>query len=381
MLDETSSVRLTRRGPPAGRAARRSGRGERRSPRVGRGNGVGRGKTAVVGPIAVAAVLLTAVGLMALAVGRFNVPLWHVVQILAAQLVPVPLEASQTEQNVVLLVRLPRILLALLVGGGLAIGGAALQAIFRNPLVSPEIIGVSAGASFGGALALLLGLGSFLLVTGSFLFGLVALGLLFLITSGRGGTPMLMIVLGGVVTGSFFSALVALVSYSADPNTTLPAIVFWLLGSVATATFAKVAVALIPVVGGAVVLLLLRWRINVLSLGDEDAAALGVKPRPLRWVVLVAVALIVAGAVAVSGAVSWVGLVVPHLARMWVGPDHRVLLPVSFLLGGAYIVLVDTVARTATAGEIPLGVLTALIGAPVFFLLLRRNRERIWESA
>jgi iron complex transport system permease protein len=387
MLDEASSARLNRRSFRFGGAAWRPVPGE--GPGEGPGHGTGHshgaghspGKTAVVGPIAVAAALLTVVGLLALAVGRFNVPVGHVVQILTAQLVPVPLEANPTEQNVVLLVRLPRILLALLVGGGLAIGGAALQAIFRNPLVSPEIIGVSAGASFGGAVALLLGLGSVLLVTGSFLFGLVALGLLFLTTSGRGGTPLLMIVLGGVVTGSFFSALVALVTYIADPNTTLPAIVFWLLGSVATATFAKVAVALIPVVGGAVVLLLLRWRINVLSLGDEDAAALGLRPRPLRWVVLVAVALIVAGAVAVSGAVSWVGLVIPHLARMWVGPDHRVLLPVSFLLGGAYIVLVDTVARTATAGEIPLGVLTALIGAPVFFLLLRRNRERIWESA
>ncbi|BCW69575.1 iron ABC transporter permease [Arthrobacter sp. NicSoilB8] len=368
MLDEASSAKLTRR-PRAPREAGRHGRPERA------------GATAVLGPVVVAAMMLAAVGLVALAVGRFNVPLGHVVQILAAQVVPFPVEASQTEQNVVLLVRMPRILLALLVGGGLAIGGAALQAIFRNPLVSPEIIGVSAGASFGGALALLLGLGTFMLVAGSFAFGLVALGLLFLITSGRGGTPMLMIVLGGVVTGSFFSALVALVTYIADPNTTLPAIVFWLLGSVATATYAKVAVALIPVLGGAVALLLLRWRLNVLSLGDEDAAALGLRPRPLRWVVLLAVALIVAGAVAVSGAVSWVGLVVPHLARMWVGPDHRVLLPVSFLLGGAYIVLVDTLARTVTAGEIPLGVLTALIGAPVFFVLLRRNRERIWESA
>jgi iron complex transport system permease protein len=340
-----------------------------------------RREAAVVVPVALAACFLAAVALLALAVGRFSVPLDHVVQILAAQLAPVPVQASGTEQNVVLLVRLPRIVLALLVGGGLAIGGAALQAIFRNPLVSPEIIGVSAGASFGGALALLLGLGPFLLVGGSFACGLLALGALFLITSGRSGTPMLMIVLGGVVTGSFFSALVALVTYLADPNTTLPAIVFWLLGSVSSATTAKVAVALIPVLGGASVLLALRWRINVLSLGDEDATALGVRPRPLRWVVLVAVALIVAGAVAVSGAVSWVGLVIPHLARMWVGPDHRVLLPVSFLLGGAYIVLVDTIARTATAGEIPLGVLTALIGAPVFFLLLRRNREKVWDSA
>lgn len=332
-------------------------------------------------PITISTAFLVAVTLVALAVGRYNVPLWHVVQILVGQVVPIPVEATGTESSVVLLVRLPRVLLAFLVGGGLAIGGAALQAIFHNPLVSPDIIGVSAGASFGGSLALLLGLGTFALITGSFAFGLVALAALFLITSGRGGTPLLMIVLGGVVTGSFFSALVALVTYIADPNTTLPAIVFWLLGSVATATFGKVAVALIPVVGGALVLLALRWRINVLSLGDDDAAALGIRPRPLRWVVLVSVALIVAGAVAVSGVVSWVGLVIPHLARMWVGPDHRVLLPVSFLLGGAYIMLVDTVARTATAGEIPLGVLTALIGAPVFFVLLRRNRDRIWESA
>ncbi len=369
MLHEAGPARLN------GRRPRAAGPAPRRIPRERRSG------PAVLGPIATAAGVLVVIGVLALALGRFSVPPWHVVQILAAQLVPFPLEASQTEQNVILLVRLPRVLLAVLVGGGLAIGGAALQAIFRNPLVSPEIIGVSAGASFGGALALLLGLGPVLLVAGSFVFGLVALGTLLLITAGRGGTPMLMIVLGGVVTGSFFSALVALVTYIADPNTTLPAIVFWLLGSVATATFAKVAVALLPVLGGAAVLLALRWRINVLSLGDEDAVALGVAPRPLRWVVLIAVALIVAGAVAVSGAVSWVGLVVPHLARMWVGPDHRVLLPVSFLLGGAYIVLVDTVARTATAGEIPLGVLTALIGAPVFFLLLRRNRERIWESA
>ncbi|MDQ0213134.1 FecCD family ABC transporter permease [Arthrobacter bambusae] len=386
MLDETSPPRSRRHQPKQG-GLNRTGLGSARlSPPPARERSRlaprdQRREPAVVVPIGLAALFLVAAGLLALAVGRYSVPLGHVVEILASRLAPVPNEASGTEQNVVLLVRMPRILLAALVGGGLALGGAALQAVFRNPLVSPEIIGVSAGASFGGALALLLGLESALLVAGSFAFGLIALAILFLITSGRGGTPMLMVVLGGVVTGSFFSALVALVTYVADPDTTLPAIVFWLLGSVATATFTKVLVAVIPILGGAVVLLALRWRINVLSLGDDDAAALGVRPRPLRWVVLLAVALIVAGAVAVSGAVSWVGLVIPHLARMWVGPDHRVLLPVSFLLGAAYIVLVDTVARTATAGEIPLGVLTALIGAPVFFLLLRRNRERIWESA
>ncbi|MEO6309987.1 MAG: iron ABC transporter permease [Leifsonia sp.] len=335
----------------------------------------------VVMPIALAAVLVVAVCLAAMATGRYNVPFWHVVQIVAPHAGALPATITDTEQSVVVLVRLPRILLALLVGGGLAIGGAALQAVFRNPLVSPEIIGVSAGASFGGALALLLGLGSVALVGGAFLFGLLALGLLFLITSGRDGTPMLMLVLGGVVTGSFFSALVSLVTYIADPYSTLPAIVFWLLGSVASATYPQVVVATVPVLIGTVALLGLRWRINVLSLGDEDAAGLGVRPRALRWVVLIAVALIVAGAVAVSGVVSWVGLVIPHIARLWVGPDHRVLLPVSFLLGGGYLALVDTVARTVTAGEIPLGVLTALLGAPVFFVLLRQNRDRIWDRA
>lgn len=332
-------------------------------------------------PIGTVALVLLGVSLLALSVGRFPVPLGSVLRTLAAHLFPIRDTAGGVEQNVVWLVRLPRVLVALLVGGGLGIAGAALQAIFRNPLVSPEIIGVSSGASFGGALVLLLGLGSVYLVAGSFVFGLAALGILFAVTMGRAGTPMLMVVLGGVVVGSFFSALVALITYVADPYTTLPAIVFWLLGSVATSTYPKVLVALLPIVAGTVVLLLLRWRINVLSLGDEDAAALGVRPARMRWVVLVSAALIVAGAVAVSGVIGWVGLVIPHLARMWVGPDHRVLLPVSFLMGGAYLIAVDTLARSVTAGEIPLGVLTALIGAPVFFVLLRRHRDRIWDSA
>lgn len=325
--------------------------------------------------------LLVVVCLVALASGRFEVPLAHVGQVLLSPVWPLGAGVDGTEADVVTLVRLPRVLLAVLVGGGLAVSGAALQAVFRNPLVSPEILGVSAGASLGGALALLLGLGSFFLVSGALVFGLLALGMLFAVTVSRGGAPMLVIVLGGVVTGSFFSALVSLVTYVADPYVELPAIVFWLLGSLASATYPQVLVASVPVLTGTTVLLLLRWRINVLSLGDEDATALGVRAGPLRWVVLSSVALVVAGAVAVSGVVSWVGLVIPHLARMWVGPDHRVLLAESFLLGAVYLVVIDTLARTATAAEIPLGVLTALVGAPVFLVLLRRNRHRVWDSA
>ena len=348
---------------------RRSAAGPRRGVRT----------TRVAVPTAGAALLV--VGVVSMALGRYPVPVGHVVEVLVGQLTGNAYPGPATEQDVVTLVRLPRVLLGALVGGGLAVGGVALQAAFRNPLVSPQVIGVSSGASFGGALALVLGLGTGYLVASAFVFGMAALGVVFLVTAGRGGASMLMIVLGGVVTGSFFTALVSLLTYLADPYSTLPAIVFWLLGSLATATFGKVLVAAVPVLVGFAVLLALRWRINVLSLGDEDAAAVGIRPRPVRWTLLTAVALIVAGAVAVSGVIGWVGLVIPHLVRMWVGPDHRVLLPVSFLVGAAFLVTVDTLARTLSGGEIPLGVLTALVGAPAFFVLLRRNRDRIWDRA
>ncbi len=329
--------------------------------------------------VVVAGIVLLAAIVVAVSLGRYTVSVPHVLQILASGVLPDG-GVTDTERTVVELVRLPRVMLAVLVGGGLGVAGAALQATFRNPLVSPDIIGVSSGASLGGALALLFGLGTAFLVAGAFVFGLIALGLLFALTAGR-ASSMLMVVLGGVVLGSFFSALVGLVQYFADPYSSLPAIVFWLLGSLATATWAKVFVAAVPILLGTTVVLLLRWRLNVLSLGDEEASSLGIRPNRLRWVFLLSCALIVAGAVAVSGAVGWVGLVIPHLARMWVGPDHRVLLPVSFLLGATFLILIDTIARTATAGEIPLGVLTALLGAPVFFVLLRRNRDRIWDHA
>ncbi len=339
-----------------------------------------RGQPRAPTAILVMTATLVVVFLVALSVGRYPVPLGHVLHALTSGMLGSD-ATTEPERTVVVLVRLPRLLLAVLVGGGLGLAGAALQATFRNPLVSPEIIGVSAGASFGGALAILLGLGSLFLVGGAFVFGLSALGLLFVLTLGRSGTPMLMVVLGGVVVGSFFSALVAMATYVADPYTTLPAIVFWLLGSVAAASFTKVVVAAVPILAGVCVVLLLRWRLNVLSLGDEEARALGMNPARLRWVVLVATSLVVAGAVAVSGVIAWVGLVVPHLVRMWVGPDHRVLLPVSFLAGAVYLLVIDTLARTMTAGEIPLGVLTAMIGAPVFFVVLRRNRDRVWDHA
>ena len=189
-----------------------------------------------------------------------------------------------------------------------------------------------------------------------------------------------MIVLGGVVVSAFFSALVSLQTYLADPYTELPAITFWLLGSLASASYAKVLTALIPFAVGAVTVFALRWRLNVLTLGDEDAQTLGVSPRVTRNILLIAVALLTAGAVAVSGAIGWVGLLVPHIARLIVGSDNRVLLPASMLIGGGYLTLVDTLSRSIVSTEVPLGILTAVIGAPFFIVLLTRFSKKVWAS-
>lgn len=324
---------------------------------------------------------IVAVGLVSLSVGRYTVPVNEVARILINEVISLPQTWTEPESNVVLGVRLPRVLLGMLVGGGLALGGAALQAAFRNPLVSPQILGVSSGASFGGVLALMFGLGSMFLVGGAFLFGLAALGMVLLIGRGRSGGAILMIVLGGVVTSAFFSALVSFITYVADPYTTLPSIVFWLMGSLATADMAKVLVAAVPILAGSAVIIGLRWRINILSLGDDDAASLGVDPGRLRALLLTMVALMTAGAVAVSGVIGWVGLVVPHIARLWVGPDHRISMPTTFVLGAAYLTIIDTLSRTVSSGEIPLGILTAIIGAPVFVLLLRNSRRQAFIDA
>lgn len=338
-------------------------------------------------PLLLCVLILCTVALISMAAGRYWVPPNEILRILANEATALfgagggegALRRTWTEQEatVILDVRLPRVLLAFLVGGALSLGGACLQALFRNPLVSPDIIGVTAGASFGGVLVLTLGLSGGAMVGGAFGFGLAALAVVLLLGRlGGSGGPMLMIVLGGIVVAAFFNALVSFITYTADPYSELPSIVHWLLGSIAAAGYDKVLTALIPIAVGAAVVLAMRWRLNVLSLGDDDAAALGVNPHRSRVVLLCAVALMTAGTVAVAGAVGWVGLVVPHLARLWVGPDHRVLLPASLLLGGTYLMLIDTLSRSLTSSELPLGILTAVIGAPVFVVLLARSQKK-----
>lgn len=319
-----------------------------------------------------ALLLLTIV--LALCAGRYAVSVTTVLQILADTLTgrSPSAEYSRTAENVVLYVRLPRILIA-----GLAVAGAALQGIFRNPLVGPQIIGVSSGAALGGALALLLFSSLFITISFAFLGGLLAIVLVFLLGLNRHGSSLLMLILAGVIINAFFAALISLITYFADPNNTLQTIVFWLMGSFATATYLKVSVLLPVVIIAGGIIFALRFRINVLSLGEENAQALGLPVTVTRWTILVCVTLITSATVAVSGTIGWVGLIIPHIARLISGHDHRVLLPASALTGAIYLIAVDTLARSMTSAEIPLSVITALIGAPIFALLIHSMNKKV----
>jgi len=325
-------------------------------------------------------VLLLAAMIGSLTIGRYHIAFQDLMTLASGWICIGPGRAGVAEPvwRVVELVRLPRMLVGGSVGAGLALSGAVLQGVFRNPLVDPHVIGVSSGAAFGGVFAILLGLGAVALWSMAFASGLSALLLVVILSRKGGRSSILMLVLTGVVISALFSALVSLATYFADPNDTLPAIVFWLMGSFASAT-PKRAMLMVPIVAAFVIpLLLMRFRINVLSLGDDEAKSLGLRVEPTRWLVLCCVTGITAASVANSGIIGWVGLVVPHFARTLVGPDHHRLLPATALLGASFMLIVDTMARTLIAAEIPLGVLTAIVGAPVFMILLHRAQSEGW---
>ena len=273
-------------------------------------------------------------------------------------------------------VRLPRILAAVIIGSGLAISGSALQGLFRNPLVDPGIIGVTSGAGFGGTLAILLGISGSGLLGIAFTFGMGSIFLVKILATMRGRTSMLTLVLAGVVISAFFAAAISVAKLLADPFQKLPAITYWLMGSIASTNYADVALITLAVLPAASAIYLLRFQINIISLGDDKASALGTPVVMVQWIILVATALISAGIVATSGIIGWVGLVIPHIARAMVGADHQKQLPLCAVLGAIYLLMVDNIARTATTAEIPLGIITALIGVPVFAIVLRRMHAK-----
>ena len=322
---------------------------------------------------------LAALVVAAFALGRYPITPGEVSAVLWSRLGGGGHGLAPTLEAVVLNVRGPRILVALMVGAALASAGAAYQNLFRNPLVSPDILGVSAGAALGAVLGIFLSLDAWMIQALAFAGGLGAVSFAYAVAASlRSHDQVLVLVLAGVVLGSLLGACIALIKYLADPYNQLPAITYWLLGSLAAADGDDLAVIWLPMLGGLVLLWLLRWRITVLSLGDEEATALGVRARHLRALVIAAATLMTASAVSVSGIVGWVGLIVPHVARLLVGAEFSRLLPASLLLGGGFLLAVDTLARTVAPVEIPLGVLTAFVGTPLFLWLLATAR-RSWN--
>lgn len=269
--------------------------------------------------------------------------------------------------------RLPRILLALLAGAGLSASGCAFQSLFSNPLATPDTLGVASGASFGAALALLLGLHLLGVQLISLFFGLVALGLTALAGTGKQQRNLNSVVLAGIMIGSLFTALVSLVKFSADTESQLPAITYWLMGSLDSASYDSLALGAPPILFGILILLLLRWRLNILPLSEEEAWTTGVNIKAIRIVTILCATLITASVISMCGQVGWVGLLIPHMCRMKFGNNHIALLPASVLAGGAFLVIVDTAARSLSAAEFPISILTAIIGAPFFIYLMRRT--------
>ncbi|MET0217706.1 MAG: iron ABC transporter permease [Burkholderiales bacterium] len=321
---------------------------------------------------------LGALIVIAFAVGRFPVSVGDLMAATVGKLLGSGRELPANVETVIYQVRGPRVLAALVVGAALAAAGAAYQGMFRNPLVSPDILGVSSGAALGAALAIFLSWDLIGIQVLAFAGGLMAVAMVYGIgASLRGRDPLLTLILAGVVIGTLLGSCVALLKYLADPYNQLPAITFWLLGSLASTNPSDLKVVVPTVLVGLVPLALLRWRMNLLTLPDDEARALGVDTAKLRLAVVCAATLMTAASVAISGIIGWIGLLVPHAARMLVGPGFARMLPMTMILGAGFMLGVDTLARTIATIEVPPGVLTAVLGTPMFLWLLAKSK-RAW---
>lgn len=315
--------------------------------------------------------------LISLTLGRYSISVGKVLTVLAAKLGQAKLSYPQVIDAVIFQVRMPRIIVGMLVGGALSSAGAVYQGMFKNPMVSPAILGASSGAGFGAALGIMISFSTTGIQVSAFLFGLLAVLLTYSISIqvGKSLDSTFVLILAGILVGTVFKSLISLLKYVADPYDKLPAITFWLMGSLSSVSNSDLLMILVPFLLGIVPLYLLRWKLNVLSFGDEEAMALGIDTKKLRLIVIIASTLMTSASVSICGMVGWVGLIVPHFARMVVGPEYKKLLPATLLMGSTYLLLVDNIARTAVSIEIPLGILTSLIGAPFFIFLLYRTRR------
>jgi iron complex transport system permease protein len=321
------------------------------------------------------AVALGVLSLLSLGVGRYPLSPVAILSWL--------ITGGSADQNlpvVMLGIRLPRLVAAIAAGGALAISGTAYQGLFRNPMVSPDILGVSSGSGFGAALAILLSMPVALVQVMSFAGGMSAVLAAVLVSRAmrRGNDSVLVLVLSGIVISSLFGAMLSLIKYVADPLDKLPAITYWLMGSFADIRTGELGTAAGMVVAGTLPMLLVSWRLNVLSFGEEEARSLGMHTDMMRAVVIVSATLVTASMISICGIIGWVGLVVPHISRFMAGANHRRLLPVSFLVGAAFMVVVDMVARSVASVEVPIGIITAVLGAPFFIWIMKQSSTRSW---
>lgn len=319
---------------------------------------------------------LLALFLLSFVVGRYGVPLGQVVRILLSGVLPLEQTWTDNMAIAVLNVRLPRILLACLVGCGLSAAGTGYQTVFQNPMAAPDILGASSGACFGAALAIMTGQSAVMITVFAFLASLLSVALVYLVGNHTRGNRVVNLLLAGIMVGSLFSACTSYIKLVADPTNQLPQITYWLMGSLSGTRMGTVKFAAVCMAVGLVPLLLLRWRMNLLTLSPDEARAMGVHTDRLRLAVILSSTVLTAAAVSVSGMIGWVGLVIPHLSRRIVGSDCRRLMPMSCLFGAAFLLLVDNMARCLTATEIPIGILTAFVGAPFFIYLMVKGGDR-----
>jgi len=335
-----------------------------------------RRKTTII--YAILIILPILLGFGSLLIGRYGIGSTDVFHILWSSLTGDTEGLVDKSALVITEIRLPRIIASMIVGASLAVSGAAFQGLFCNPLVNSGILGVSAGAGFGAALSILLiGQGNSTFIM-AFAFGCVAVAMSYFIGRAYGTTSTIMLVLGGTVVSSIFGALISFLKYIADPFNQLPAITFWLMGSMASVSTANLIPAFLPMLAGVTGLFVLRWRLNILSMGDLEAQALGINVAATKGAVIALATLSTAGAVCISGIVGWVGLIIPHMARMILGSDNKIIIPASISLGAGFMVIVDTLARSMTGSEIPLGIITAILGGPFFVYLLKKTKGGGW---
>lgn len=324
------------------------------------------------------ACVLIFVFILSFHLGRYPIAPLELLKVLFSNVFPIEQTWDRSVETVLYQIRLPRVIGAVLIGAGLSCAGAVYQGLFQNPMCSPDLLGASSGAGFGAAMAILLHLGFLGITFFAFGFGIASVLVVYLLSRRVKGNPTLGLILTGIMISSLFSAAISFIKLAADPNDTLPAITYWLMGSLSGIGQREILFCLLPISIGLAPLLFLRWKLNVMAMGEEEAQTMGINTKAIRLIVIICATLVTAACVSVSGMIGWVGLVIPHFTRMITGPDYRSLIPASMLLGASFMLIVDNFSRLLLTQEIPLGILTAFIGAPFFMYLIMRegNKQR-----